>query len=99
MIIAVRSEVARTYKVTPAVAKNGLLQLAVGLCFGIGAAMLGEHWVALVLFISAPAIAKFTILRGQLAQLSTVDEFYKHQANLSKLKLPTAHRLPWLHCR
>lgn len=77
MIIALRSEVARTYKVSPAVAKNGLLQLAVGLCFGIVAAMLGEHWVALVLFIIAPAIAKFTILRGQLAQLSTVDEFYK----------------------
>lgn len=86
MMIAVRAEIAKAYKVSPAVAKNGLLQLAVGLCFGIVAAMLGEHWVALMLFIVAPMIAKFTILRGQLAQLSVLDAFYK--TNMEQVAAP-----------
>ena len=77
MIIAVRSEVARSYKVSPTVAKNCLLQLTVGLCFGIIVAMLGEHWVALLLFFIAPAIARLTILRGQLARNNPFVEFYK----------------------
>ena len=48
--------------------------------------MLGEHWLALMLFIAAPVIAKFTILRGQLAQLSVFDAFYK--TNMEQVAAP-----------